>query len=83
MRLMYLAMHEHQHKPARAEALARQQYASKQDLSSSETTSGGDMDGVGNFDFECEPDTKYIVTAIPSNRGFGVGFGHLVLSLSC
>ena len=74
VRLMYLAMHEHQHKPARAEALARQQNASKQDLSSSETTSGGDMDGVGNFDFECEPDTKYIVTAIPSNRGFGVGF---------
>jgi hypothetical protein len=57
--LMYRAIHENQHKPARAEALARRKYPTK---------------NVGNFDYECDPDTKFIVFSITSGRGFGMNF---------
>lgn len=62
--LMYGVIHENQHKPARAEALARRKYPSH--FSSVGT--------VGNFDYECDPDTKFIVFSIPSGRGFGMNF---------
>lgn len=71
-RLIYLAIHEHQHKPAKAEALARGLMMQKTNITINQTYIRNH--GVGPFDFECDPDTKYIVTSIPSRRGFGVNF---------
>lgn len=53
-RLTYLAIHEHQHKHARKEALLRVQC-------NQET-----MDNIGNFDHEC-PDAKFIVSTLPND----------------
>eukprot|EP00804_Cyclotella_cryptica_P011265 CCRYP_007761-RA/>CCRYP_007761-RA protein AED:0.11 eAED:0.11 QI:0/-1/0/1/-1/1/1/0/561 len=62
--LMYGVIHDNQHKPARTEALARRKYPSH----------FGALRRVGNYDYECEPDTKFIVFSIPSGRGFGMNF---------
>ena len=65
-RLMFLAIHEHQHRPARAEAFNRLK---------STTDSLSNVTGkVGNFDYECDPDTKYIVNTFPNHAGFGFIF---------
>lgn len=89
MRLMYLVIHEHQHKPARAEAKARwlekNQNKTTMVLSSTSTTLSSvplqhantknqPNNKLGPFDFECDHDTKYIITGIPSRRGFGSNF---------
>jgi hypothetical protein len=75
MRLMYLAIHEHQHKPARAEAIARGLMMQKSDVNINQTIpSVQNQNVVGPFDFECDPETKYIVASIPSRRGFGSNF---------
>ena len=83
-RLLYLALHEHQHGPARNEAIARYGSLSnnisdniiyddnKNNSISNSTLSSqllGEKQPIGKFDYECS-DTKFIV----SNIG-GVGFG--------
>lgn len=74
IRLMYLALHRHQHEPARAEAIARQ-YISKRSMKDTEMNIFNDEEGqVGNFDYECNAGTKYLVTSMPSGRGFGMNF---------
>jgi len=65
-RLMYLAIHEHQHRPARTEASIR--------LKSTTNTLSNATDKVGNFDFACDPETKYIVNSVPQGQGFGYIF---------
>jgi len=66
IRLMFLAIHEHQHRPARAEAFNR--------LKSTTDTLSNVTDKVSNFDYECDPDTKYIVNTFPNSAGFGFIF---------
>ena len=68
-RLLYLAIHEHHHRPARAEAMRRftmykdpKRYASSlAQLRSS---------GVGRYDYECR-DAKFLVGSIDSGSGIG------------
>ena len=62
-RLMFLAIHHHQHKPAQQEAMDRLFCNNSPSSSSS----------VGDFDYEC-PGTKYLVVSIPP---FGIGFSLL------
>lgn len=63
-RLIYLAIHENQYGPARNEALSRK--------------NGHDLDllkkhNIGLFDYQCDPDTKYLVHDYVSR---GSGFAH-------
>lgn len=51
-RLVFLAIHQHQHKPARAEALARKSGIFNETLLTHK---------VGPYDYQCDPDTKYLV----------------------
>ncbi|GFH56979.1 hypothetical protein CTEN210_13456 [Chaetoceros tenuissimus] len=51
-RLIYLALHEHQHAPARKEALSRQKGYNHDILTANK---------VGVFDYQCDPETKYLV----------------------
>eukprot|EP00555_Chaetoceros_dichaeta_P011417 CAMPEP_0198259390 /NCGR_PEP_ID=MMETSP1447-20131203/8609_1 /TAXON_ID=420782 /ORGANISM="Chaetoceros dichaeta, Strain CCMP1751" /LENGTH=585 /DNA_ID=CAMNT_0043946779 /DNA_START=62 /DNA_END=1819 /DNA_ORIENTATION=- len=67
-RLMFLAIHEHQHRPARAEAFNR--------LKITTDTLSNVTGKVGNFDYECDPDTKYFVNSLPNFAGFGFTFRH-------
>jgi hypothetical protein len=71
IRLIFIALHEHQHGPARAEAISRYSHnCEKKDVSSDESDISStiqselEKSNIGKFDFEC-PDTKYIVTVIP------------------
>ena len=79
-RLIYLAIHEHQHQPARQEALARlQRNANKRNVDNKGRKyrlqrDAIDTDLSGNFDFECAKDTKYLINAIPNGRGFGINY---------
>jgi len=66
-RLMYIAVHEHQHGPARQEALAR--YNPDPVCKTSTTEELETNYNVGKFDYEC-PDTKFIVSVV-SDIGFG------------
>ncbi len=72
IRLMYLALHEHQYGPAREEALLRY---GKKDGCEGEGEEGSTYStmltdaGVGRMDYEC-PNTKYILTTA-SDKGFG------------
>lgn len=69
-RLLYLALHDHQHKGARKEVLSR--YRKEEScIDDKKNTNVTELESknVGKFDFEC-PDTKYIVTLI-GDIGFG------------
>jgi len=70
-RLMYLALHEHQHRPARAEARAR---SGGPPCAGAEGAAAAvpKLEGVGRFDFECDPSTKYLVAGINMNKGLGM-----------
>jgi len=66
VRLMFLAIHESQHRPARAEAMARyNENGSRSNFTSNFASN------LGKFDFECDPGTKYIITTIPGGDGLG------------
>lgn len=67
MKLTHLVIHEHQHKPAREEALSRNCNDDKEDDGT--TLKQLESANVGKFDFECK-DTKYIVSML-SGAGFG------------
>lgn len=79
LRLTFLAIHEHQHKPAQKEALSRYNHYHlhnnshcKNNNTTSTTNSHEQFlskHNIGNFDYEC-PNTKFIIAPIP-----GVGFG--------
>jgi len=62
-KLLFLAIHENQHRPAKAEALAR--YGPDRETSCA-------PEDVGTFDFQCDPQTKYIVAGLGHNRGMGI-----------
>ena len=62
-RLVFLAIHEHQHRPARTEAIARKYHPQNYFI----------QHKIGVYDYECDPDTKYIVSDI-----LGMGFGAAV-----
>jgi hypothetical protein len=64
VRLMYLSIMYHQHKPAMQEAVSRQKYNSRNQCQSQLR-----QYGVGNYDFEC-PKTKYIIGGL-TNNGLG------------
>lgn len=64
VRLVYLSIMYHQHKPAMPEAKVREEY----DVGN-ECQSELQKYGVGNFDFEC-PATKYIIGGL-TNNGLG------------
>ena len=81
-RLIYLAIHENQHRFARKEAISRynpdcndsdENRLSPNNVTTNHNnrTTASDLlqANVGKFDFEC-PDAKYIVSSIP-NIGFG------------
>ena len=65
-RLMLLAIHENQHRPAKAEALAR--YGPDKDTSCTPETRWD----IGKFDFQCDPETKYIVAGLGHRNGLGM-----------
>lgn len=65
-KLMILAIHENQHRPAKAEALAR--YGPDKETSCTPENHWG----VGKFDFQCDPDTKYIVANLGHRNGLGM-----------
>lgn len=68
-RLVYLAIHFHQHKPAIPDALARHRGGDPNSESCSPQELLGKHD-VGPFDYQCSDDTKYIVASLS-----GVGLG--------
>jgi len=70
-RLMYLALHEHQHRPARAEARAR---SGGPPCAGAEGAAAAvpKLEGVGRFDFECDPSTKYLVARVSTSNGLGM-----------
>ena len=63
-RLIYLAIHENQYGPARNEALSRQKGYNHDTLAAHK---------VGVFDYQCDPDTKYLVHDYVSRAS---GFAH-------
>lgn len=73
-RLMYLVLHEHQHRPARSEALARLDRNRDKSIDKRLKQNTFDQGQTGNFDYECDKDTKYIISAIPNGRGFGANY---------
>lgn len=69
--LVFLAVHHHQHSPAKNEALARQNgKINKQYLESN---------GIGPYDYQCDPDTKFLVHEFFVNRiGFAASLAQLI-----
>ena len=68
--LVFLAIHHHQHSPAKNEALARQNgKINKQYLESNE---------IGPYDYQCDPNTKFLVHEFFVNR---IGFAASLLQL--
>ncbi len=80
-RLMYLVIHENQHRPAMNEAMVRRRRANKEEY----CVRDGEKvqmkipleelpSDVGKYDYECDPDTKYIV----ADLGHGNGMGRII-----
>mmetsp|Transcript_26479 Transcript_26479/g.32655 ORF Transcript_26479/g.32655 Transcript_26479/m.32655 type:complete len:271 (+) Transcript_26479:671-1483(+) len=67
-KLMLLAIHENQHRPAKAEALAR--YGPDKETSCYDTPET--RWDIGKFDFQCDPKTKYIVADLGHKNGLGM-----------
>ncbi len=65
VRLIYLAMHYHQHKRAIPEALARYSHENNGSCSSQM-----DAKGIGKFDYEC-PNAKHLIISLDGN-GLGI-----------
>lgn len=61
VRLIYLAIHQHQHKYALQETLERRQQAINQQCDKQLLAKG-----IGSFDYECK-DSKYLVAALPTH----------------
>ena len=74
-RLSFLALHENQFGPARNEALARRQRPRRNGASNTNSASASasvlEQNNVGVFDYECDPDTQYLVAAHSDATGFG------------
>lgn len=73
-RLVYLALHDFFHQPARQELKMRASFCSKEAMLS-----------LPQYEFECQ-DTKFLVTSIPS-MGMGASFrlgaiGHIIVSIA-
>jgi len=66
-RLMFLALHENQHGPARNELKSRLCHATQQQPLPATTQNPP----IGPFDFECDPSTKYLVVPVTHYSGFG------------
>ena len=66
-RLMFLALHENQHGPARNELKSRLCHATQQQPLATTTQNPP----IGPFDFECDPSTKYLLVPVPHHNGFG------------
>ena len=66
-RLMFLALHENQHGPARNELKSRLCHATQQQPLPATTQ----KPPIGPFDFECDPSTKYLVVPVTHYSGFG------------
>ena len=72
-RLAFLAIHENQFGPARNEALARYSLRQQEEHRSDDKNSSSFLEkhNVGVFDYECDPDTKFLVTSHNAGNGFG------------
>ena len=70
-RLSFLALHENQFGPARNEALARRRNGTRNTNVNSASASILEQNNVGYFDYECDPDTQYLVAAHSDATGFG------------
>ena len=76
-RLMFLAIHENQHRPARSEAVGR--YCHTEDdekngivAASGKSSNDEKNEEQGKFDFQCDPDTNYIIANIGVTNGMGM-----------
>jgi hypothetical protein len=72
-RLVFLAIHENQFGPARNEALARYSLRQQEEHRNDDKNSSSVLEkhNVGVFDYECDPNTKFLVTSHNSGMGFG------------
>jgi len=68
IRLIYLAIHYHQHEPARKEAQLAVHGTCREERKAKK---------IGPFDFEC-PDTKFLVVSLWDN-GIGANMGHIIV----
>lgn len=63
MQLIYLVIHDHQHAPAQKEALERREESLNNKNQNNKEKK--EKQKIGKLDYQCSPDTKYLVASIP------------------